>query len=438
MTISSTSNRKEYAGNGSTTAFATSPVVFFDETDLEVYKVVTSTGVATLQTLTTDYTVSGGDGSTGTVTAVVAPTSLETYVIVRTMPLTQAVDFVNNEATDAEVAEDALDKLTLIGQQLSAKIDRSFTLADSDVSGASTDIPTPAASKLIGWDSAGTALANYAAASIVDTIVPTAFAETLLDDTTAAGARATLDAQEDVLTAIGDSVVATTAGAAARLAAAATVAAHATTMNPWGARHVTLSGSAVTFTDMADAPYVGASVTLTMNAAHIFTDGAVFDVQGGATYTTAAGDQVLLVATAVDAFDVTIFPALAVPTPGASASTFTFNGSGGDSGSITMTYQKIGNWVTLNLPATQATTGTNSSTLTSNTALPAAIRPASVPQTGALNCMYNNGGSVSAPGFISIATNGIITIQRDVAGLAFTNSAVAGTAAATSLTYFVG
>ena len=309
MTISSTSNRKEYAGNGSTTAFATSPVVFFDETDLEVYKVVTSTGVATLQTLTTDYTVSGGSGSAGTVTAVVAPTSLETYVIVRTMPLTQAVDFVNNEATDAEVAEDALDKLTLIGQQLSAKIDRSFTLADSDVSGASTEIPTPAASKLIGWDPAGLALANYAASSIVDTIVPTAFAETLLGDTTAAGARATLDAQEDVLTTIGDSVVATTAGAAARLAAAATVAAHATTMNPWGARHVTLSGSAVTFTDMADAPYVGASVMLTMNAAHTFTDGAVFDVQGGANYTAASGDQVLLVATAVDAFDVTIFPA---------------------------------------------------------------------------------------------------------------------------------
>ena len=309
MTISSTSNRKEYAGNGATTAFATSPVVFFDGTDLKVYKVVTSTGVATLQTLTTDYTVSGGSGSTGTVTAVVAPTSLETYVIVRTMPLTQAVDFVNNEATDAEVAEDALDKLTMLAQQLSAKIDRSFTLADSDVSGASTEIPTPAASKLIGWDSAGTGLANYASATILDTIIPTAFMETLLDDTTAAVARATLDAQEDVLTTIGDSVVATTAGAAARLAAAATVAAHATTMNPWVARNVTTSGSAVTFTDIADAPYVGASVLLTMNAAHIWTDGAVFDVQGGATYTTAAGDQVLLVATAVDAFDVTILPA---------------------------------------------------------------------------------------------------------------------------------
>ena len=95
----------------------------------------------------------------------------------------------------------------------------------------------------------------------------------------------------------------------ARKPATATVAAHATTMDPWVARVVTLSGSAVTFTDIADADYIGQTVLLIMNAAHIWTDGAVFDVQGGATYTTAAGDQVLLVATAVDAFDVTISPA---------------------------------------------------------------------------------------------------------------------------------
>lgn len=92
-----------------------------------------------------------------------------------------------------------------------------------------------------------------------------------------------------------------------------TVAAHATTCDPWGAEVVLLSGSAVTFTDLADADYVGQRVLLLMNAAHVWTDGAVFDVQGGATYTTAAGDWVELVATAVDAFDVTIFPALGQP-----------------------------------------------------------------------------------------------------------------------------
>ena len=113
-----------------------------------------------------------------------------------------------------------------------------------------------------------------------------------------------------VIDAAGDTIVGTAADTVGRLPAAATVAAHATTMDPWNARVVTLSGSAVTFTDITDADYVGQTVLLIMNAAHIWTDGAVFDVQGGATHTCAAGDQVLLVATAVDAFDVTIFPAL--------------------------------------------------------------------------------------------------------------------------------
>ena len=112
-----------------------------------------------------------------------------------------------------------------------------------------------------------------------------------------------------VVTTLGDWLYASAAGTFGRVPAAETVAAHATTCDPWGARVVTLSGSAVTFTDLADADYVGQRVLLLMNAAHIWTDGAVFDVQGGATYTTAAGDWVELVATAVDAFDVTIFPA---------------------------------------------------------------------------------------------------------------------------------
>lgn len=179
MTVSSTLNRKEYAGDGVTTAFATSPVVFFDAGDLDVY-VVSSAGVATLKTITTHYTVTGGSGSTGTVTMLTAPASGETLVIVRTLDLVQEVDFVNNDGSDAEVGEDALDKLVMIAQQHDARIERSFRLADSDISGASTTLPTPSASKLIGWDSAGTALTNYAAASVVDTIVPTAYAETLL------------------------------------------------------------------------------------------------------------------------------------------------------------------------------------------------------------------------------------------------------------------
>jgi hypothetical protein len=194
MTVSSELNRKEYTGDGSTTAFATSPVVFFDAADLKVYEVVTATGVATLQTITTHYTVSGGDGSTGTVTMLTAPASTKTLVIVRDVAATQSSDFVNNDINDAETLEDALDRLTMIAQQNAAAIERSLRLADSDVTGADPELPTPVASTIIGWDSAGTALQNYVAGDIAPDISVSPFMETVLDDSTAAIARTTLGA----------------------------------------------------------------------------------------------------------------------------------------------------------------------------------------------------------------------------------------------------
>ena len=75
----------------------------------------------------------------------------------------------------------------------------------------------------------------------------------------------------------------------------ASIAAHATTMDPWSlGNYVTATGPAVTFTNMAAAPQAGAEVEIYMNAAHIFTDGAVFEVDGDANWTAEAGDRVLL------------------------------------------------------------------------------------------------------------------------------------------------
>lgn len=224
MTVSSTQNRISYVGNGATVAFSTSPIVFFANGDLDVYLVVTATGVATLQTITTHYTVSGGAGATGTVTMLAAPSAAQTLLIVRTLDITQAVDFVQNDPSDAEVAEDALDRLTMVDQQLSARIARSFALADSDISGASTAIPMAVASTLIGWNAGATALQNYSAASL-SIALTTPFTLTLLDDTTAAEARTTLgvSASSDailktLIDAAGDLLIGTAADTVGRLA----------------------------------------------------------------------------------------------------------------------------------------------------------------------------------------------------------------------------
>ena len=62
MTISSTTNRVSYTGNGVTTEFAFA-YKFLVNTDLKVYN------DGALQTITTDYTVTGaGEESGGTVT----------------------------------------------------------------------------------------------------------------------------------------------------------------------------------------------------------------------------------------------------------------------------------------------------------------------------------------------------------------------------------
>jgi hypothetical protein len=79
----------------------------------------------------------------------------------------------------------------MISQQLSVRLDRSLSLADSDVTGADPTLPTPEASRLIGWDSSGLALQNYSAVSLALALV-SPFMETVLDDTTAAAARTTL------------------------------------------------------------------------------------------------------------------------------------------------------------------------------------------------------------------------------------------------------
>src|SRR3972149_3820564 len=94
----------------------------------------------------------------------------------------------------------------------------------------------------------------------------------------------------DVVTMSGKSII----------EANASIAAHATTMNPWSlGNYVTATGTAVTFTDLADAPQAGAEAEIYMNAAHIWTNNANLEVDGDANWTAEVGDRVLARAKAV-------------------------------------------------------------------------------------------------------------------------------------------
>ena len=156
MTVSSTTTKNSYSGNGSTTTFAYGFKIFADA-DLTVI-LRSSTGVETVQSLTTNYTVTNaGNASGGNVVFGSAPASGVTVVIRRNMALTQSTDYVANDPFPAATHEDALDRLTFISQQMQEEVDRTIKLSRTNTM-TSTEFTvgaTDRASKVLAFDSSG-------------------------------------------------------------------------------------------------------------------------------------------------------------------------------------------------------------------------------------------------------------------------------------------
>ena len=156
MTVSSTTTKVSYAGNGSTTVFAYTFKIF---AAAEITVIIrSSTGTETVKNLTTDYSLSniGVDGG-GNVTFGSAPASGETVVLIRNTPNTQTLDLVENDPFLSSSFEDTLDKIThqLIEQQ--EEIDRSIKVSrtNSITSSEFTTNASDRASKVLGFDSSG-------------------------------------------------------------------------------------------------------------------------------------------------------------------------------------------------------------------------------------------------------------------------------------------
>ncbi len=164
MTVSSTTNRVSYSGNGSTTAFAFSHP-FRLTADLVVTVRTTATGAESLKTEGSDYTVSGtadsgtGGYSSGTVTFGTAPASGTQVHIDRVVTRTQTSDFISGDGIPPASIEGALDKLSLSVQELDARFARTLlqprTAANRDL--VLPEPTTARAGQLLGVNSAGTA-----------------------------------------------------------------------------------------------------------------------------------------------------------------------------------------------------------------------------------------------------------------------------------------
>lgn len=162
MSISSGAVRKAgpFLGAG---AIVVCPFAFkvFSAADLVVTK-ADSLGVETVYALTTNYTVvlnADQDANPGgSVTTVAVLASGSQIVITSNLAQTQPTVLANQGGFYPTVINDALDRLTILVQQLSEKVSRALV---TPVSGTvSPALPAPAANYVIGWNGLGTALVN--------------------------------------------------------------------------------------------------------------------------------------------------------------------------------------------------------------------------------------------------------------------------------------
>ena len=155
MTLSTTTVKNSYSGNGSTTAFTYNFAI--NSTSELVVIIRSSTGTETVKSITTHYTVADAGAAGGTVTMGSAPASGETLVLIRDTSLTQETDYVANDPFPAETHESALDKLQMQIQEVQEEVDRSLKISRTNTmtSTSFTNDATSRASKVLSFDSAG-------------------------------------------------------------------------------------------------------------------------------------------------------------------------------------------------------------------------------------------------------------------------------------------
>jgi hypothetical protein len=295
MTVSSTTTKNSYSGNASTTTFAYGFKIFADA-DLTVI-LRASTGVETVQTLTTHYTVTNAGVDTGgNVEFGSAPASGVTVVIRRNMGLTQSTDYVANDPFPAATHEDALDRLTFISQQTQEEVNRTIKLSRTNTM-TSTEFTTSAtdrANKVLSFDSSGELavtqeLGTYKGASATTTTAAFVERDIVKGSTTAQLNNIYICV---AASAIGD--VLTDTDHFALIVDAVSAAASATTATTKASEAATSATAAATSYDNFDDRYLGAKssnpstdndgASLITGALYFKTDGSGMKAYNGSAW----------------------------------------------------------------------------------------------------------------------------------------------------------
>ena len=131
MTVSTTTNKISYIGNGVSNSFAI-PFPFLSSDYLRVFQLLNN-----VQTERTDWTIQNGNLVFDTI-----PPNEAQIVIMREVPLTQETDYQENEILAAETLERNFDRLTMQIQQLKEQADRAITADIFDNTDTSDLLPS--------------------------------------------------------------------------------------------------------------------------------------------------------------------------------------------------------------------------------------------------------------------------------------------------------
>ena len=199
-TVPEQDGREVKAGNGSTTVFPFS-FVYYTAATIKI-TLVDANGAESVKTLTTDYTLTGGEvngePTAGSVTCVsFTPATGESLVIELIETQEQQTDLINNARFASQNAEKQFDKIVLMVQRLTDLLKRAILAPSTrDPSLDALEVPTPVSGEILvgksdlsGWESK--AIADVSATTLTDPVV---IAQGGTGSTTAAAARAALAA----------------------------------------------------------------------------------------------------------------------------------------------------------------------------------------------------------------------------------------------------
>ena len=313
MSISSSANsaRLHFTATSGQTAFSVS-FEFFDDADLDVY--VNSTQ----KTITTDYTVSGGDGSTGTVTFNSGLVLNDAVTITRRIDIERVTDFSAGQAINRAALNTQLDTLTAIASDNKDRSERALRAPD-DENAPTMTLPSLASRKgtLLGFNSttgaveAGPKIADVSTLSAISADIATL--ADIEDGTDATDAIQNVNAiRTDVTTVAGINTthlsnvssvateVATVAGISSDVTA---VAGDATDIGTVATNIASINTNATNIVDIQNASTNAATATTKAGEAATSASNAATSETNAATSATNAAASAASAAASFDAFD---------------------------------------------------------------------------------------------------------------------------------------